>query len=210
MSITAASLLAFLIASFVLAVTPGPGVLYIVTRSVAQGRRAGLASTFGVALGNFGNALGAALGLSAIFAVSSTAFTVVKLAGAAYLIYLGIQTMRRSERADTPNVAAAPVGRVMRQGFIVALLNPKTALFFTSFLPQFVEPTNNALIATVTLGGLFVLIAAITDAGYALAAGSAAGFLRRNQSLQSAGRYVSGSVYIGLGLWAAVTPQRAQ
>ena len=128
-------LAAFVLASLVLAVTPGPGVLYIVTRSLAQGRRAGLASVAGVALGNFGNALGAALGLAALFELSSWAFTVVKYAGAGYLVWLGVKALRApvaaaSMAAGAPSAATAR--RLFRDGFVVALLNPKTALFFAA------------------------------------------------------------------------------
>ena len=123
-------LVAFAIASLVLAATPGPGVLYIVTRTLAQGRRAGLASVAGVALGNLGNALAASLGLAALLAVSTLVFDIVKYAGAAYLLYLGIKALRGSTRigSATAPVAAAP-SRILRDGFVVSLLNPKTALF---------------------------------------------------------------------------------
>ena len=132
--------MAFVLASLVLAVTPGPGVLYIVTRTLAQGRAAGLASVAGVALGNLGNALAASLGLAALFALSSLAFAVVKWAGAAYLVWLGVRALRQPPAAAA---AAAPafepprLARIVRDGFVVALLNPKTALFFAAFLPQF-------------------------------------------------------------------------
>src|SRR5947207_12704139 len=153
-------LAAFVAASLVLAVTPGPAVLYIVTRSLSQGRRAGLASVAGVALGNLGNALGAAAGLAALFAVSSVAFGIVKYAGAAYLVFLGLKALRAVP-------ATAPVGvppvtdarKIFRDGFVVALLNPKTAIFFAAFLPQFMSPAASALTQSVGLGALFVLIA---------------------------------------------------
>ena len=117
---------AFLLASLILAVTPGPGVLYIVTRSLVQGRRFGLLSVAGVALGNLGNALAASVGLAALFAVSSLAFSVVKYAGALYLVYLGVQMLRSSSAENSAAVpAAVPLGQVFRDGFVVALLNPK-------------------------------------------------------------------------------------
>src|SRR6266403_4444510 len=147
---------AFLVASLILAVTPGPAVFYIVTRSVAQGRRCGLASVAGVALGNLGNAIGASLGLAALFAVSSVAFTVVKYAGALYLVYLGVRAMRapRSD-GDIPVTASGPLWQVFRDGFIVALLNPKTALFFTAFLPQFMRTDAEPIMQSILLGSLF-------------------------------------------------------
>ena len=155
---------AFLVASFVLAVTPGPGVFYVVTRSLMQGRLAGLASVAGVALGNLGNAAGASVGLAAVFAASSVAFTVAKYAGALYLVYLGIQAMRKpAGDGVTPTVPVAPAGRIFRDGLVVGLLNPKTALFFAAFLPQFVDATGAPLVQSLALGAIFVAMAAVTD-----------------------------------------------
>ncbi|MFN0040695.1 MAG: LysE family translocator [Burkholderiales bacterium] len=129
---------AFLLASFVLAVTPGPGVLYIVTRSLVQGRRSGLVSVAGVALGDLGNAFAASVGLAALFAVSSLAFSVVRYAGALYLVFLGVQMLRTSPGANSATIPfVVSITRVFRDGFVVALLNPKTTLFFAAFLPQF-------------------------------------------------------------------------
>jgi threonine/homoserine/homoserine lactone efflux protein len=202
-------LAAFLAASFVLAVTPGPGVLYIVTRSIAQGTRSGLASVAGVALGNLGNAVGAAVGLAALFAISSLAFTIVRYAGALYLIYLGIQALR------TPPAAATRKGaephshrRIFRDGFFVALLNPKTAIFFAAFLPQFMSPDGSALVQSIVLGAMFVVIAASTDTAYALAASAIAPALTRATQMQTAGRYLSASVFIGLGVLTALGGSR--
>jgi threonine/homoserine/homoserine lactone efflux protein len=204
------SLSAFLLASFILAVTPGPGVFYIVTRSVAQGRQHGLASVAGVALGNLGNAIGASLGLAAIFAVSSVAFTVVKYAGALYLIYLGIQALRAADRNGTTALAeAAPLRRVFRDGFVVALLNPKTAIFFAAFLPQFMTATA-PFVQSVALGSLFVAIAAVTDSTYAVAAASIAPALGRARHVRAIGRYLSGGAFIGLALFTLVATERAR
>ena len=203
----------FLAASFVLAVTPGPGVFYIVTRSATQGRAAGFASVAGVALGNLGNATAASLGLAAIFAVSSMAFVVVKYTGAAYLIYLGVRALRAGTTAEGfPADAALPAiatRRIFVDGFVVALLNPKTAIFFAAFLPQFLPETTGPLQA-IALGGIFVLIAAATDSCYALASGAIRPWLLRGSALRSAGRYVSGGAFIGLGVLAALTGQRAK
>ena len=202
---------AFVVASLVLAVTPGPAVLYIVTRSLAQGRRSGLASVSGVALGNFGNAVGAAVGLASLFAVSALAFTVVKYAGAAYLLWLGVQAMRaRGTEAAVVAPAAQPVRRVFRDGFLVALLNPKTAIFFAAFLPQFmsVGPGASSLAQSVALGALFVAVAAVSDSCYALAAGSVGPALARAGRWRGAGRYLTGGVFIGLGLLTALTGSR--
>jgi threonine/homoserine/homoserine lactone efflux protein len=201
---------AFLAASFVLAVTPGPGVFYIVTRSLMQGRGAGLASVAGVALGNLGNAIGACVGLAALFAVSAVAFTVVKYAGAAYLIYLGWQALRAPAAAgeSAPVVAPASSPRIFRDGFVVALLNPKTAIFFAAFLPQFIDATSSPMMQSVALAAVFVGIAASTDSLYALTAGVMAPFLSRARGAKAAGRYLTGGAFIGLGLLTAVTGSR--
>ena len=201
---------AFLVASLVLAVTPGPGVFYIVTRSVLQGRCHGLASVAGVALGNFGNALGAALGLGALFAISTTAFLVVKYTGAGYLIYLGVRALRaRTPDARADSLAPARLSIVFRDGFAVALLNPKTALFFAAFLPQFVTNREASLQQSIALGAVFVGIAASTDTLYALTAGSIRPWLMRASRLSGVGRYLTGSAFLGLGVFAAFSGSRS-
>lgn len=198
----------FLLASFVLAVTPGPGVLYIVTRSLVQGRRFGLVSVAGVALGNLGNALAASVGLAALFAVSSLAFAIVKYAGALYLVYLGVQMLRSPPGQQSAAVPAAnPLQRIFRDGFVVALLNPKTTVFFAAFLPQFLSPGTPPMFQSVALGFLFVAIAAATDSAYALAAGAAAPMLR-GKAVRSVGRRLGGGVFIGLGVFAALAGTR--
>lgn len=200
---------AFLIASVVLAVTPGPGVFYIVTRTLVYGRRSGLVSVGAVALGNFGNVIAASMGLAALFAASSTAFVVVKYAGACYLVYLGVQTLRNSSAGEAvamPRMVSH--GRVFHEGFIVALLNPKTTLFFAAFLPQFVSLDGLPMLQTVVMGALFVVIAAITDSLYALVAGSVMPRLSRVSSAGRVGRYLGGGTFIGLGLFAMVSGER--
>lgn len=206
-------LAAFVAASLVLAVTPGPGVLFIVARSAAHGRRAGLASVAGVALGNLGGAAGAALGLAALFAVSSHAFVLVKYAGAAYLVYLGIRTLRdagrasgMSKTADLPSLHSH--SRMFRDGLVVALLNPKTTIFFAAFLPQFMAHGADPVAQGLALGTLFVLIAAVTDALYAVAAGSLGALLRGRKRVERCGRWFSGGTFVGLGLFAALGDTR--
>ena len=201
---------AFLIASFVLAITPGPGVFYIVTRSLLQGKRSGLLSVTGVALGNLGNALGASIGLAALFAVSSLAFTIVKYAGAAYLIYLGIQTTRK-RNAETNSDAMKPTNlrRIFRDGFVVALFNPKTTIFFAAFLPQFLSPDAAPMFQSMMLGSIFVAIAAITDSIYALTAFTIAPTLTHVNGIQTSGRCITGSVFIGLGIFAVFSGARS-
>ncbi|MDE2094739.1 MAG: LysE family translocator [Burkholderiales bacterium] len=207
-SIPAPVLAAFVVASLVLAATPGPGVLYIVTRTLAQGRRAGLASVAGVALGNLGNALAASLGLAALLAVSARAFDAVRFAGAAYLVYLGIRSLRA---APLPNGLAPPamprVQHLLRDGFIVALLNPKTALFFAAFLPQFIDPAAPAL-HSVLFGATFVAVAACTDTAYVLAAGVVAPALGSFKDAGRLGRCAAAAVYFGLGIFAAASGSR--
>lgn len=204
-------LAAFGAASLLLAVTPGPGVLYIVARSLAQGRRAGLASVAGVALGNLGNAAGASIGLAALFAASALAFTIVKFAGAGYLVWLGIRTLRAepSTAAGTAIDGAPHLGRIFRDGCLVALLNPKTALFFAAFLPQFIDPAGPALRQSLALGAVFVGIAAATDALYAIAAGVAAPALLRFGRMHRWSRLLAAGVYFGLAALTLAASTRA-
>jgi threonine/homoserine/homoserine lactone efflux protein len=201
----------FVAASLVLAITPGPGVVYIVSRSLADGRRHGLASVLGVALGNLGNALAASVGLAGVFAVSAAAFTVVKYAGACYLIYLGIRTLRQRHTDAPPSVAIpARLWRVVRDGFVVALLNPKTAIFFAAFLPQFLRPATASFFETAILGSIFVAVAAVTDTGYALVAGALTPRVARALGVHAVARHVSGFTLVGLGVFTAITPTRTR
>src|SRR5512132_1335340 len=188
---------AFLAASFVLAVTPGPGVFYIVVRSVTQGRLSGLASVAGVALGNLGNAAGAALGLAALFAVSSLAFSIVKYAGAGYLVWLGIQVLRGGNGVQATQTEAPRLSKVFRDACWVAMLNPKTAVFFAAFLPQFMTPSIAPMRQSLALGALFVVIAAASDATYALGASALAPRFGRRRGAARWGRFVSGGAFIG-------------
>ncbi len=201
-----ANLPVFVIAALVLLLTPGPAVLYIVARSVDQGRVAGLVSVLSVEVGNFVHVLAATLGLSAILLSSATAFTLVKYLGAAYLVYLGV---RRLLSREPQLAAAAPqrqtLSRIFSQGVLVAVLNPKTALFFFAFLPQFVDPARgNVAGQLLALGSLFVSMAVVTDSLYALLAGTAGQWLKGTRSFALAERYLIGSLYIGLGLAAAL------
>lgn len=202
-------LAAFLVASLVLAVTPGPAVFYIVTRTLAQGRRAGLASVAGVALGNLGNAFAASLGLAALFAVSSVAFIIVKYFGAAYLVYLGVMALRTSgNAAATVPLKGGGLRTIFRDGLVVALLNPKTTIFFAAFLPQFMRPDASAVLQSMLLGSLFVAIAALTDTGYVLAASAFAPLVGRLRGARDLGRYVKAGAFIGLGIFTAASGAR--
>lgn len=199
-------LLAFVAASLALTLTPGPAVVYIVARTVAQGRTYGVVSVLGVALGNFANAVGAALGLAALFAVSAAAFTVVKWAGAAYLVYLGIQMWCQPPlRSGQPQLASAkPLRQVFRDGFVVAMLNPKTTLFFAAFLPQFLDSHAIPLVQILALGAVFCAIAACTDLMYVTLASVIAPRLSRRAQHAVWGHRLAGTSFIGLGLLTAV------
>jgi threonine/homoserine/homoserine lactone efflux protein len=195
----------FTLAALVLLVTPGPAVLYIVARSLEQGRAAGLVSVLGIHSGTLVHVAAAALGLSAVLASSAFAFALVKYLGAAYLIYLGI---RKLVGTDPPGTARSwperSLGRVFSQGMVVQLLNPKTALFFLAFLPQFVDVGGSGVTSQLLLLGLlFTALGVVSDGAYALAAGAAGEWLRSARILR-AERYVAGGVFIGLGLTAAL------
>ncbi len=202
----------FLLAALILLLTPGPAVLYIVARSLDQGRRAGLVSVLSIEVGNSVHVLAAALGLSALLLSSALAFSIVKYLGAAYLIYLGLRRLLARDAIQQPaGFQRQSLRRIFRQGVIVAILNPKTALFFLAFLPQFVDPSQGSVTAQLlTLGCLFVLMAVITDSLYALLAGTAGQWLKGTRSFVRAERYVVGSVYIGLGITAALADARHQ
>jgi threonine/homoserine/homoserine lactone efflux protein len=199
----------FLAASLVLALVPGPGVLYIVTRSLTQGRRSGLASVAGIAFGNLANAICAGVGLAAWFAVSSLAFAVTKYAGCAYLIYLGVRTLVSPPgEFEAPHLKAQSMRGIFRDAFWVALLNPKTTLFFAAFLPQFMGAHAMSAQRGILLGSIFVLIAATTDTIYALVAGVISPRLQEARRLKAIGRGISGGVFLGLGLYTALSGAR--
>ena len=196
----------FLLAALILLLTPGPAVLYIIARSMDQGRLAGFVSVLSIESGNSVHVLAATLGLSAILMSSALAFSIVKYLGAAYLIYLGIRRLlTRDQSHEIARVQRQSLWRIYSQGVLVATLNPKTALFFLAFLPQFVDPSAGSVtLQFLTLGGLFVMMAIVTDSMYALLASTAGGWLKSNQSFLRADRYIVGGVYIGLGVTAAL------
>ena len=190
----------FAAAALALAVVPGPAVLYIVARSVDQGRFAGLVSALGIGVGSLVHVTAATIGLSSLLASSATAFTVVKYAGAAYLILLGIH--RLLTREEVAEVAARPrgLGKIFRDGVIVNVLNPKTALFFLAFLPQFVDPDQGAASPQIlVLGLIFTVIALSSDSLWALAAGTLGAWLRRSRWYLGVKRWVTGTVLVALG-----------
>jgi threonine/homoserine/homoserine lactone efflux protein len=199
------TLLVFAAASVVLAVVPGPAVIYIVTRSVRHGRTAGLVSMLGVEAGNLVHVAAAAVGLSALLASSATAFNVVRYAGAAYLVYLGLRALLGREGEDDRGRAVVGTRRLFWEGAVVSALNPKTALFFLAFLPQFVDPAQGAVaIQALVLGSCFVALATASDSAYALLAGTAGNRLRRGRLLAR----MSGGVYLGLGAFAVLAGER--
>jgi threonine/homoserine/homoserine lactone efflux protein len=192
----------FCLAALALLAIPGPAVLYIVVQSAEQGRRVGLASVAGVHLGTLVHVAAAGVGLSALILASEVAFNVVKYAGAAYLVVLGIRRLLDRDGDTTVARRQEPLRQAFLRGAIVNVLNPKTALFFLAFLPQFVDASRGSVWSQVIVFGLvFVALGAITDSAYALAAGSVAGALRRKRTLL---RYGSGAVFIGLGAVAAL------
>jgi threonine/homoserine/homoserine lactone efflux protein len=215
---SASTLTVFAAATLALLLIPGPAVLYVVTRSVEHGRRVGLASVLGVHVGTSVHVTAAALGLSALLVSSAAAFSVVKYAGAAYLILVGVRRLLTapvagqsgvSEAAGAAGAAGAP-RRAFAQGVVVNVLNPKTALFFLAFLPQFLDPARGPLVPQVlVLGATFIALGLICDSGYALTASYLAGRWRGRAAAARVGRAerLSGLVYVGLGVLAAVTPR---
>lgn len=203
---SAANLGLFVGAALALLLVPGPAVLYIFARSVEQGRAAGLVSILGIHTATLVHIAAAALGLSALLASSALAFSVVKYAGAAYLIWLGLRKLFTQPQATDieGTLPARSRARLFRDGFIVNLLNPKTALFFLAFLPQFVEIERGHVAMQIAfLGALFTAIGIVTDSIYALAAGTAGNWLKHSSTYLKAERWVSGFVFISLGLTAA-------
>lgn len=202
-----ANLSLFAGAALVLLLIPGPAVLYIIARSVEQGRLAGFVSNLGIHAATLVHVAAAALGLSALLASSALAFSIVKYAGAAYLIWLGLKKIFGRGEGGEGEVVVTRRGyaRLIRDGFIVNLLNPKTALFFFAFLPQFVDVSRGHIAMQITiLGLLFAALGFITDGCYALVAGTAGNWLKRSRGYLRFERYVSGTLFIGLGLTAAL------
>ena len=199
------TLLLFAAAALALIVVPGPAVLYIVAQSIDRGRLAGIVSALGVAVGGLVHVTAAAIGLSSLLVSSATAFNVVKYAGAAYLIGLGLWTLaHRVEDASAAIPKERKLSRRFWQGVVVNVLNPKTALFFFAFLPQFVDPDKgSAALQIGVLGLVFVVLAVLSDSLWALAAGTASERLRGSRRFLSVQRYVSGSVFVGLGALTA-------
>ncbi|MEK1891324.1 MAG: LysE family translocator [Phyllobacterium sp.] len=200
----------FIVASAVLLLTPGPAVLYIIARSVEQGRAAGLVSVLGIHLGTIVHITAAAVGLSALVMSSALAFSVVKYLGAAYLIWIGIRTfMAKDLDPEAPALPAEPLRRIFRDGFVVNLFNPKTAIFFLAFLPQFVDPSRgNVHWQILILGFTFMGLGMISDGIFALIAGAAGEFFRGDRRFQRLKRWFASSSFVGLGITAALATHK--
>ena len=210
-SIETLSLFTFAALGFLL--IPGPAVTFVVAKSIDQGRAVGLASVAGLELGTMVHVVAAALGISAVVASSALAFSALKYLGAAYLIAVGIRTwLRRDDegpavaRDDRPAAQRSDMWRGFRQGFVVNVLNPKTAVFFLAFLPQFVDPVRGGTGQQLfVLGTLLVLIALVTDGAYAVLASHVGGWARHRPAFARRRRLVTGGVYVTLGVAAALT-----
>ena len=207
------TLAVFALAAVALAAVPGPAVLYIVAQSVGGGRAAGLFSALGVATGGAVYVAAAAIGLSSLLVSSALAFEIVKYAGAAYLVFLGLRRLLARDELEAvdgtaPRTARSPWS-LFRQGVVVNVLNPKTAIFFLAFIPQFVDPRGGAVPGQIAVLGLvFVAVALASDSAYALAAGTAGALLRGSRGYLRVERWVSGSVFVGLGLATAFSGAR--
>lgn len=203
----ASTLSLFASAALVLLLTPGPAVIYIVTRSVEQGRRAGLLSVLGILVGTLFHIAAAALGISALFLSSAMAFNTLRYLGAAYLVYLGARmlvgkTVPHERGAVPPSTAR----QIVSQGVVINLLNPHTSVFFFAFLPQFVDPSKGGVRSQIlVLGIVFIVVAAMTDAVWAIVTGTAGDWVKGNPRFTRIQRYVTAGALIGLGAAAAVS-----
>jgi len=191
--------LLFLAAALLVAVTPGPGIFYIVARTLAGGRTEGLASSVGLGLGGLVHVLGGALGVSALIMASADAFTVLKIAGASYLIWLGVKTWREARIVVPDEVQTTGAPRALREGIVVEALNPKTAAFFLAFIPQFVDPTANVAAQFVVLGLISVTLNTSVDLIVTHFAAKARAGLAKRPSFITRTRQASGAVMCGLG-----------
>jgi threonine/homoserine/homoserine lactone efflux protein len=201
------TLLVFALASLALVAIPGPNVIYIATRSLGQGRRVGVASALGVETGALVHIAAATAGLSALIRSSPLAFDVVKYMGAAYLVGLGLRALVRGQALDLEGeTSPEPLHRAYAEGILVNILNPKVALFFVAFLPQFVDPARgSAALQILVLGLVFLAIAVVLDLGWALGAGMLGAWLRARPRFAQRQRFLTGGVYLALGAAAALT-----
>ena len=204
-------LIFFTLSALALLITPGPAVLYVVTRTLQQGRIAGLMSILGLCLGGLVHVIAAIFGLSALIASSASAFTVIQFAGAAYLLFLGVKALLSSD--TLPQDQVIPVRSYLRlfvDGFIVNVFNPKTAIFFLAFLPQFVNRSqpDSVKMQLAVFGFLFIFLALLTDSLYAIMAGSFRSWLSRRAKVLRFQRYFSAAVYFFLGVSTALSGRK--
>ena len=200
----------FMVASLVLLVIPGPAVLFIVARSSAQGRRAGLVSVVGVHSASIVHVLAAVAGLSAVVVASSLAFSAVKVVGGVCLIYLGVKAIRQAGRVEALRAPAIwPERRLLAEAFVISLLNPKVALFFLAFLPQFVERGHGSIWSqTLVLGLVYIALGLCSDSVYALIGARIGSWLSDRATRVRATRYAEGGILIGLGVLTLALPHR--
>ena len=200
------TLLLFMLAGLLLLIVPGPAVVYVVGRSIGQGRSAGVISVLGIATGSLVHVIAAAVGISAILASSAVAFSIVKYAGAAYLVFLGVRKILGHDRSVAEGAPRESLKRIYVRGVVVNVLNPKTALFFLALLPQFVDPTRGLVaVQMIFLGLIFSAMGVVTDGSYAMLASGIGGWLRRRPAFLRRQEVVTGSVFITLGVAAAAT-----
>ena len=206
-----ATLAAFAVASITLLLIPGPAIFYIINRSIADGRAVALSAVAGIELGSFVHVVAATVGLSAILATSAVAFSVLKWLGVAYLLYVGIRTLCTTPARLEAEVAPTTRRRALHQGILVQVLNPKVALFFLSFLPQFVDPGRGpAWVQLLVLGTVFFVLACVFDSCYALAASALRSVLLRGRGVTFVRRWIAGGAYVLLGAIASTaTPAKA-
>jgi threonine/homoserine/homoserine lactone efflux protein len=196
-----AAFLAFLIAALALNLAPGPDMLYVIGRSVGQGRKAGIVSSLGVFVGCWVHILAAAFGIAALLRSSPVAFNAVRYAGAAYLIYLGIKMLAQKTDLASQQLKAESLSAIFRQGAITNMLNPKVAIFFLAFLPQFVDARRgNVVLQILLLGLIFNVGGTLVNLAVAYAGGTLGELLRRNQSIARLQRRFTGLIFVGLGL----------
>jgi threonine/homoserine/homoserine lactone efflux protein len=196
-----AAFLTFLVAALALNIAPGPDMLYVIGRSVGQGRKAGIVSSLGVFVGCWVHILAAAFGIAALLRSSPVAFNVVRYAGAAYLIYLGIRMLAQKTDLTSRQLKTESLGAIFRQGAITNMLNPKVAIFFLAFLPQFIDAHRGSVaLQIIVLGLIFNIGGTLVNLAVAYGGGTLGELLRRNQSVARLQRRFTGLIFVGLGL----------
>jgi threonine/homoserine/homoserine lactone efflux protein len=193
--------LTFLVAAFMLNVAPGPDMLYVIGRSVGQGRKAGIVSSLGVFVGCWVHILAAAFGIAALLRSSPLAFNLVRYAGAGYLLYLGIKMLAQKSNLSAQELRVESLSSIFRQGAVTNVLNPKVAIFFLAFLPQFIDARRGSVVLQILLLGLiFNVGGTLVNLGVAYAGGTLGELLRRNERIARLQRWFTGTIFIGLGL----------